>query len=311
MNFINLRISILRCPEYLGCEPTARATWLSLLAYCHEQENGGVIKDGAKWGDRQWQQIAGVCRKNVRTASPLVTISESDVLVWGYDHEKQMEVQARREQARDAARRRWNSKIHPRTSAEETPHVSRNASRIAARNAEVEVEREQECECSARVAQEGAAEQQVGPIVSHAHHEVVKTKWENRVSDEEWIAELKMRWPQVDIDRELTAAQSYVREKRGSTAALQRRFFEVEWLPRAAEANVQVRKTESRNTRVVIEDEPKGWREFLDSECPGNVYSQKGIQRWDELSVEARKYLLDRLVGWSKPLSNVEVQGAE
>jgi hypothetical protein len=65
MIYLNLKTSTLRAPEYIGSEPTARATWLN-LCYCCEQENGGTIDGCAQWKDRQWQQTAGVTLAEVR-----------------------------------------------------------------------------------------------------------------------------------------------------------------------------------------------------------------------------------------------------
>lgn len=97
MEWLNTHLSTLRAPEYIGCEPVARATWLNVLGYCCEQENGGRIIGAANWKCRQWQQACGVTLREVQGAAPLVTIEGDDILVWRYPIEKQAEVQARRE----------------------------------------------------------------------------------------------------------------------------------------------------------------------------------------------------------------------
>ena len=45
MNYLNIHTDILRGVEFIGAEPTERATWIALLGWCATQENGGVIDD--------------------------------------------------------------------------------------------------------------------------------------------------------------------------------------------------------------------------------------------------------------------------
>ena len=96
MNWLNLEIRMLRAPAYMGSNPTERATWLNVLAYCAQQENGGRIEDAALWKDRQWQQMCGVTRREVTRPSKLLTWDGQDLVVWAFPLQKQKEVQARR-----------------------------------------------------------------------------------------------------------------------------------------------------------------------------------------------------------------------
>ena len=57
MDWLNIHRSTLSAEAFLGCEPVQRATWLCLLAYCADQENGGKIEGAEEWGDRKWQQV--------------------------------------------------------------------------------------------------------------------------------------------------------------------------------------------------------------------------------------------------------------
>lgn len=97
MNWLNIRLSFLRSPEYIGSEPTARATWLNVLSYCAEQENGGRIVGARKWKDRQWQQTCGVMVAEVNDAPDLLAWDGDDLLVWNYPSEKELEIQQMRE----------------------------------------------------------------------------------------------------------------------------------------------------------------------------------------------------------------------
>jgi hypothetical protein len=100
MIYLNLKTSTLRAPEYIGSEPTQRGTWLNLMCYCCEQENGGVIDGCAGWKDRQWQQTAGVTLAEVREDCDLWKWDGETLVVTFYPSDKQAEVQARREAGR-------------------------------------------------------------------------------------------------------------------------------------------------------------------------------------------------------------------
>jgi len=109
VNWLNIEISKLRAPEYIGHEPPQRAAWIQVLAWCCEQENGGRIPGAAEWGDRRWMQTCGVTRKEVQAAKGLLNFEGDDLTVWGYSTEKQDEVQQRRMAARGAASARWGA----------------------------------------------------------------------------------------------------------------------------------------------------------------------------------------------------------
>lgn len=96
MNWLNIYTPILRSPEFIGSDPVARATWLSLLAYCVEQENGGLIQGCAGWKDRQWQQTCGVTRQEIDAANELCEWADDDLRVIFYPHDKEREVKAKR-----------------------------------------------------------------------------------------------------------------------------------------------------------------------------------------------------------------------
>jgi hypothetical protein len=96
MNWLNIHTSTLRTPEFISAEPIERATWLCVLSYSAEQENGGVIEGAAGWSDRQWQQICGVTAAEVHAAKKLLPIVGNDVTVRFFPLDKQEEVAARR-----------------------------------------------------------------------------------------------------------------------------------------------------------------------------------------------------------------------
>ena len=110
MHWLNLHIPQLRSDECIGAEPVARATWVWVMAYCAEQENGGRVVGGASWKDRQWQQACGVTRDEVMGAAPLIRVERDDIVVHGYPKDKEAEVRAKRENGKRGGRPRNREK---------------------------------------------------------------------------------------------------------------------------------------------------------------------------------------------------------
>lgn len=145
MNWLNIKNSFLRAPEYIGCEPTARATWLNVLSYSTEQENGGRIVGARKWKDRQWQQTCGVTVAEVDVSSPLLTWDGDDLVVWNYPTEKEAEVRVKREAGKVGGGRSGKSRAQGKPSTPPSTDSS-SASRSASSSASTEGEREGEGE---------------------------------------------------------------------------------------------------------------------------------------------------------------------
>jgi hypothetical protein len=106
MNWLNLQTSVIRSPEYVGCDPVQRATWLNLMIYCAEQENGGVIPDCASWKDRRWQQTCGVTKPEVDDQCDLWSLDGENLTIWGYPAEKEEEIQKMRESGARGGKKR-------------------------------------------------------------------------------------------------------------------------------------------------------------------------------------------------------------
>lgn len=97
MKWLNIEISILRSPDYVGAEPVERATWLNLLAYCADQENGGIIRNCRSWKCRQWQQTCGITSAEAQLEAQLYQWAGDDLLVCHYPVSKEAELRAKRE----------------------------------------------------------------------------------------------------------------------------------------------------------------------------------------------------------------------
>jgi len=106
MNWLNLQTSVIRSPEYVGCDPVQRATWLNLMVYCAEQENGGVIPGAASWKDRRWQQTCGVTKDEVGDQCELWSFDGDNLNLWGYPTEKEEEIQRMRESGARGGKKR-------------------------------------------------------------------------------------------------------------------------------------------------------------------------------------------------------------
>ena len=106
MNWLNLQTSVIRSPEYVGCDPVQRATWLNLMVYCAEQENGGVIPGAASWKDRRWQQTCGVTKPEVDDQCDLWSFDGENLTIWGYPAEKEEEIQKMRESGARGGKKR-------------------------------------------------------------------------------------------------------------------------------------------------------------------------------------------------------------
>jgi hypothetical protein len=100
MEWLNVHVSTVRDPAYVGSPPVERATWLNLITYCAEQENGGRIVGAKAWKDRQWQQTCGVTKREVNVAEKLLQWEGEDLIVFFYPMEKEDEVKAKREGGR-------------------------------------------------------------------------------------------------------------------------------------------------------------------------------------------------------------------
>ncbi len=107
MEFFILTRKTLDSAEFVGSSPVVRATWLCLLNYCVGQENGGVIANASEWGDRKWQQICCVTKKEVRLPSDLWDWSGNNLIVKFYDTGREATVLKLRKTGREAARKRW------------------------------------------------------------------------------------------------------------------------------------------------------------------------------------------------------------
>jgi hypothetical protein len=100
MQYVNIKLSVLKSPEFIQAEPVQRATWLSLLSYCCDQENSGVIKDCRLWKDRTWQQVCSVTASEVQQECDLFWFQGDDLFIFEYPVSAEVAVKQKREGGR-------------------------------------------------------------------------------------------------------------------------------------------------------------------------------------------------------------------
>lgn len=117
MIWINLNVAIIREAVFVDADPIKRATWLNVLAYCIEQENGGRIRGARLWGDRQWMRSCAVTLEEVRASEPLISLEGDDLIVWRYPLEKEHEVRTNRKNGKKGGKRSAEARLKHSTDA--------------------------------------------------------------------------------------------------------------------------------------------------------------------------------------------------
>jgi hypothetical protein len=262
MIYFTLRVSTLRSSEYIGSEPTARATWLNLLAYCCEQENGGTIPACAGWKDRQWQQTCGITLAEVRETSELWQWLDDSLVVSFYPADKQAEIQAKREAGRRGGRRSGEA----RRKAE--PEPSGEAQLQAELPASLE-----------RNVMEGKVME--GKVRRKRVAAVAAT------SDEDWLSDLSQNpaYAQIDVRMELGKMQAWCAANGKQPS--RKRF--VNWLNRAERPMTAKGTPVGKNGKPMSAWEIKQAIEAIKSQVlrlkadPANSQPKDGDTPWDRV----------------------------
>jgi len=204
MNWLNIETATLDAEEFVGSEPTARATWLCLLRYCCGQENGGVIAGCKSWPDRKWQQLARVTKAEAETESALWSWEGENLRLWRYPTEKETEVQHKRERART------NGKLGGRPTSKPTSETEAEPTLVNSAKAERNGRRRERKENG--IGMEGSAEG-------------------SAPTDAEWLASLASdpAFAGLDVQREFAKMSAWCAVNR--KAPSRRRF--INWLNRA------------------------------------------------------------------------------
>jgi hypothetical protein len=126
MEWLNLHTSTLDSPEFIGADPTQRATWLCLMRYCAGQENSGIIFGAAQWSDRKLQQLVRVTRAEVENSCDLWRVAGADIEINFYPVAKEKQVKAGRGHAMAGASARWEKRSLDALTHALTPTLAAN-----------------------------------------------------------------------------------------------------------------------------------------------------------------------------------------
>ena len=218
MRWLNLEISNLRSPSFVGAEPVERATWLSLLAYCADQENGGIIAECRAWKDRQWQQTCGITQAEAQQECLLWDWDGDNLCVAFFPLAKQAEVQIKREagklggsvksEAKTQASRVNGAKHNPSTTQADTQSQSKQ------KPSSNPTERKgKESNGNGKEGEEGG--------VSAARHSNAYTL------DEEFWEEMRRHHPDIDVQAESRKMDAWLTARPGRKKTRQ---FVIMWL---------------------------------------------------------------------------------
>lgn len=100
MEWFQIFSSDLGSPDFVLSKESVRGTWISLLAYCCAQENGGRIAGAREWPAAAWPQLCRVQAKSVAADSLLWQWDGSDLVVKYYPAKSAERCVANRENGR-------------------------------------------------------------------------------------------------------------------------------------------------------------------------------------------------------------------
>lgn len=210
MRWLNIEIANLRSPAFVGAEPVERATWLSLLAYCCDQENGGVIKGCREWKDRQWQMTCGVLASEVVAEAQLWSWRGSDLRIAYYPLVKEAEVQAKR----DFASRGGRASGEARREAQLEAQLEAQGQAGASQDGEAHLERKGKERKGKEMEGNGKEVGRSAPQRSH-------------LPDEEFWEEMKRHYPDIDVEAESRKMDAWLLAHPGRQKT---RKFVIAWL---------------------------------------------------------------------------------
>ena len=134
MEYINLTITQLASAAYRRSSMQDRGVWLSLLGFCVQQENGGIVAGAKKWSEWDYQQILGIPIANLKGDHQLWRFKDDDLVVDCYPLDKQREVQAKRR----AGKRGGLSRAASSASSSASDRASKTASGTPSKTASTE-----------------------------------------------------------------------------------------------------------------------------------------------------------------------------
>lgn len=109
MKYLNLPTALCRDEQILRATPEQIGIWFLLLAYCHEQMNGGAIKHCHEWPDAMWQRIAGTTAAVIGQDAPLWHWSSMVLCIHHYNQEAEDAYRKKQRMGKVYVERRWQA----------------------------------------------------------------------------------------------------------------------------------------------------------------------------------------------------------
>jgi hypothetical protein len=78
MEYINVHSTTLRSEAFSDASKAQRGVWLTLMAFCAAQENGGRIRNCRGWDDRKWIRQADVTLEEIQEPCALWSFKVND-----------------------------------------------------------------------------------------------------------------------------------------------------------------------------------------------------------------------------------------
>ncbi len=274
MNWINIQTSTLRSPQFIGSDPIARGTWISVLGYCYEQENGGLIANCKSWKDRQWQQICGVTRNEIDGATLLMQWLDNDLNVWNYPTETEDEIKRKREAGRKGGQARSQAKIEAAKAngAKHNPSITQ-AQPKQEPNVIEKKRKEKEAESDAEAPPPDFA-------LDDLSKQTEKPQKQPKQTDAEWLAELATSSAYRGIDVRREHAKALVWASANKKTMSRRRF--INWVNRC-ETNMAPQTARAFDSTPST-PEPNGWRAWINENAPDSVYARGGAREGEQWS---------------------------
>lgn len=274
MNWINIQTNTLRSPEFIGSDPISRGTWLAVLGYCYEQENGGLIADCKSWKDRQWQQICGVTREEVDGSARLMQWQDNDLLVWNYPTDTEDEIKRKREAGRKGGQARSQAKIEA---------AKANGAKHNPSTTQAEPKQEPNVIEKKRKEKEAESEADAPPPVlafDDLPDQPEKPQKQPKQTDEQWLADLATSSAYRGIDVRREHAKALVWAAANKKTMSRRRF--INWVNRC-ETNMAPQMARAFDSTPSM-SEPNGWRAWINDNAPDSVYARGGAREGEQWS---------------------------
>lgn len=112
MDYLSLDMKDLFGMEFNSASDVEISTWLHLLRYCAQQENGGVIAGARNWSKRAFNGTISVPMDRVEEGSSLWSWEGNDLVVFAYPTALEAGLKNKRIKGKESAEKRWRNQKH-------------------------------------------------------------------------------------------------------------------------------------------------------------------------------------------------------